>query len=66
MPVKRQKVVWKIVIGILILAGYYGSRNLPSTATSAAGLAGQNIGRIVFWVIGVWLLVTGIRGRVVK
>ncbi len=63
---KRQKVVWKIVVGALILAGFYGSRNSPPPTDSEAEFAGYNLGRIVFWIAGVYLLVTGIRGRVPK
>lgn len=63
---KRRKVVWKIVVGGLILVGFYASPSSLSPSGFEAEIAGYNFGRILFWIAGVYLLVTGVRGRVPK
>ena len=63
---KRKRVVWKIVVGAVMLAAFVSNRNSPPTAGSEAETYGDVIGRMVVWIVAIYLLVTGIRGRVPK
>ncbi|WP_321475805.1 zinc ribbon domain-containing protein [uncultured Paludibaculum sp.] len=61
--VKRQKVIWKIVVGGIILAALSGSQGSVAPTTSEAEFIGYNSGRVILWIIGTCLLIAGIRGR---
>lgn len=63
---KRQSVVWKIVVGVLLLTGINASRNEPPVVGPEAYVQGYYGGRTAFTILGVYLLIAGIRGRVPK
>ncbi len=61
---KRKKVVWKIVVGALLILGQVGGINRPPDPTmSGTEFRSYQAGRILFWIVGAYLLVTGLRGR---
>jgi hypothetical protein len=66
----EKKIIWsKIILGVLILLGFLGAMSNAALGTQnssgggAAVVAGRLVGFVLFFVLAIWLIWSGVKGR---
>jgi hypothetical protein len=63
---RRTRSTWKIVVGVLIILACVGTHTNPRAFASEAEAIGGALGQLLLFLLGAWLVYSGIRGKEIK